>query len=66
MPSGVIRHLRTPGQATSYRAEKCCWLEARERFRARDGAPFGLKEWHGAARNPGPMGLARRQRELAA
>lgn len=65
MQSEVIRYLGTPGQAISYKVGERCWLEARESSRARKGAAFDLKEWHGAALNLGPMGLAQMQRELA-
>lgn len=65
MQSEVIRYLGTPGQAISYKVGERCWIEARESSRARKGAAFDLKEWHGAALNLGPMGLAQMQRELA-
>jgi uncharacterized protein (DUF885 family) len=42
-----------------------CWLEAREASKTRQGENFSLKEWHKAALNLGPMGLAQMQRELA-
>lgn len=64
MQSEVIRYLGTPGQAISYKVGERCWLEAREDSRARRGAAFDLKEWHRAALNLGPMGLAQMQREL--
>lgn len=65
MQSEVVRYLGTPGQAISYKVGERCWLEAREASRSRHGADFGLKEWHRAALNLGPMGLAQMQRELA-
>ncbi|MGE0598454.1 MAG: DUF885 domain-containing protein [Dehalococcoidia bacterium] len=65
MQSEVIRYLGTPGQAISYKVGERCWLEAREASRARQGDAFDLKEWHRAALNLGPMGLAQMQRELA-
>ncbi len=65
MQSEVIRYLGTPGQAISYKVGERCWLEARESCRARKGQAFDLKEWHRAALNLGPMGLAQMQRELA-
>ncbi len=65
MQSEVVRYLGTPGQAISYKVGERCWLEAREASRNRRGAEFDLKEWHRAALNLGPMGLAQMQRELA-
>ena len=65
MQSEVIRYLGTPGQAISYKVGERCWLEAREASRQRQGDSFSLKEWHKAALNLGPMGLAQMQRELA-
>ena len=65
MQSEVIRYLGTPGQAISYKVGERCWLEAREASKQRQGDAFSLKEWHRAALNLGPMGLAQMQRELA-
>lgn len=65
MQSEVIRYLGTPGQAISYKVGERCWLEARENSRRRLGEAFSLKDWHRAALNLGPMGLAQMQRELA-
>ena len=65
MQSEVIRYLGTPGQAISYKVGERCWLEAREASRKRQGERFDLKEWHRAAVNLGPIGLAQMQRELA-
>ena len=65
MQSEVIRYLGTPGQAISYKVGERCWLEAREASRRRQGDAFSLKDWHRAALNLGPMGLAQMQRELA-
>jgi uncharacterized protein (DUF885 family) len=65
MQSEVVRYLGTPGQAISYKVGERCWLEAREASRKRLGDAFDLKEWHRAALNLGPMGLAQMQRELA-
>jgi uncharacterized protein (DUF885 family) len=65
MQSEVIRYLGTPGQAISYKVGERCWLEAREASKQRQGDSFSLKEWHRAALNLGPMGLAQMQRELA-
>ena len=65
MQSEVIRYLGTPGQAISYKVGERCWLEAREASRKRQGERFDLKEWHRAALNLAPMGLAQMQRELA-
>lgn len=65
MQSEVIRYLGTPGQAISYKVGERCWLEAREASRRRQGDAFSLKEWHRAALNLGPMGLAQMQRELS-
>lgn len=66
MASEVTRYLGTPGQAISYKVGERCWLEAREASKRRQGAGFNLKEWHRAALNLGPMGLAQMQRELGA
>jgi len=65
MQSEVIRYLGTPGQAISYKVGERCWLEAREASRRRQGDAFSLKEWHRAALNLGPMGLAQMRRELS-
>lgn len=65
MQSEVIRYLGTPGQAISYKVGERCWLEARAASNQRQGDAFSLKEWHKAALNLGPMGLAQMQRELA-
>jgi uncharacterized protein (DUF885 family) len=65
MQSEVIRYLGTPGQAISYKVGERCWLEAREASKQRQGDAFRLKDWHRAALNMGPMGLAQMQRELA-
>jgi uncharacterized protein (DUF885 family) len=64
MASEVTRYLGTPGQAISYKVGERCWLEARKAAKARLGAAFDLKEWHRAALDLGPMGLAQMQREL--
>jgi uncharacterized protein (DUF885 family) len=66
MASEVTRYLGTPGQAISYKVGERCWLEAREASKRRQGERFDLKEWHRAALNLGPMGLAQMQRELGA
>lgn len=65
MQSEVIRYLGTPGQAISYKVGERCWLEAREAAKQHRGDLFRLKDWHRAALNLGPMGLAQMQRELA-
>jgi len=65
MQSEVVRYLATPGQAISYKVGERCWLEAREASKRRQGESFSLKDWHRAALNLGPMGLAQMQRELA-
>lgn len=65
MQSEVIRYLGTPGQAISYKVGERCWLEARENSMRKLGDAFSLKDWHRAALNMGPMGLAQMQRELA-
>lgn len=65
MRSEVIRYLGTPGQAISYKVGERCWLEARDASKKRQGEAFSLKDWHRAALNLGPMGLAQMQRELA-
>jgi uncharacterized protein (DUF885 family) len=64
MASEVDRYLGLPGQAISYKVGERVWLDARDDARARAGAQFDLKEFHRAALDLGPMGLAQLQREL--
>ena len=63
MASEVDRYLGLPGQAISYKVGERVWLGARDRARA--GGAFDLKEFHRAALDLGPMGLAQLDRELA-
>jgi uncharacterized protein (DUF885 family) len=65
MASEVDRYLGLPGQAISYKVGERVWLGARDAARARGGASFDLKEFHRAALDLGPMGLAQLDRELA-
>ena len=65
MASEVDRYLGLPGQAISYKVGERVWLGARDAARTRAGAGFDLKEFHRAALDLGPMGLAQLDRELA-
>jgi uncharacterized protein (DUF885 family) len=65
MASEVDRYLGLPGQAISYKVGERVWLGARDAARERAGASFDLKEFHRAALDLGPMGLAQLERELA-
>ncbi len=65
MASEVDRYLGLPGQAISYKVGERVWLGARDAARARAGGAFDLKEFHRAALDLGPMGLAQLDRELA-
>ena len=66
MASEVDRYLGLPGQAISYKVGERVWLGARDAARMRCGsASFDLKEFHRAALDLGPMGLAQLDRELA-
>jgi len=65
MASEVDRYLGLPGQAISYKVGERVWLGARDAARARAGASFDVKEFHRAALDLGPMGLAQLDRELA-
>ncbi|HEY7106364.1 MAG TPA: DUF885 domain-containing protein [Acidimicrobiia bacterium] len=65
MASEVDRYLGLPGQAISYKVGERVWLGARDEARARAGAAFDLKEFHRAALDLGPMGLAQLEAELA-
>ena len=65
MASEVDRYLGLPGQAISYKVGERVWLGARDAARERGGASFDLKEFHRAALDLGPMGLAQLDRELA-
>jgi uncharacterized protein (DUF885 family) len=65
MASEVDRYLGLPGQAISYKVGERVWLGARDAARERAGAQFDLKQFHHAALNLGPMGLAQLDRELA-
>ena len=63
--SEIDRYLGLPGQAISYKVGERVWLEARAAAASHQGAAFNLKEWHNAALQLGPMGLAQMKRELA-
>jgi uncharacterized protein (DUF885 family) len=65
MASEVDRYLGLPGQAISYKVGERVWLGARDDARSRAGAGFDLKEFHRAALDLGPMGLAQLRDELA-
>jgi uncharacterized protein (DUF885 family) len=65
MASEVDRYLGLPGQAISYKVGERVWLGARDAASDRGGASFDLKEFHRAALDLGPMGLAQLDRELA-
>ncbi|HEY3868424.1 MAG TPA: DUF885 domain-containing protein [Actinocrinis sp.] len=51
------RYLGWPGQAPSYKLGERIWLQAREEARARKGADFSLKQFHGEALALGSLGL---------
>jgi len=59
------RYLGWPGQAPSYKLGERIWLQAREDARARKGAAFDLKEFHGQALALGALGLDPLQAALA-
>ena len=65
MASEVDRYLGFPAQAISYKVGERVWLRARDDARARHGDAFDLKEFHRAALDLGPMGLAQLETELA-
>jgi uncharacterized protein (DUF885 family) len=65
MASEVDRYLGLPGQAISYKVGERVWLAARDAARRRGGDAFDLKEFHRAALDLGPMGLAQLDEELA-
>ena len=65
MASEVDRYLGLPGQAISYKVGERVWLAARDAARRRVGDSFDLKEFHRAALDLGPMGLAQLDEELA-
>ena len=62
--SEVDRYLGIPGQAISYKVGEKVWLESRAEVQRRMGAAFNLKDFHMAALNLGPMGLAQLRTEL--
>ena len=64
MASEVDRYLGLPGQAISYKVGERVWLAARDAARGRAGDAFDLKEFHRAALDLGPMGLAQLDDEL--
>jgi uncharacterized protein (DUF885 family) len=51
------RYLGWPGQAPSYKLGERIWLQARADARARQGADFDLKQFHGQALALGSLGL---------
>jgi uncharacterized protein (DUF885 family) len=51
------RYLGWPGQAPSYKLGEKIWLQAREEAKARKGAAFDLKDFHGQALALGSLGL---------
>ncbi len=51
------RYLGWPGQAPSYQVGERIWLQARDDAKARKGADFDLKKFHGDALNLGALGL---------
>ena len=59
------RYLGWPGQAPSYKLGEKIWLEAREQAKARQGADFSLKKFHGQALALGSLGLDPLQEILA-
>jgi uncharacterized protein (DUF885 family) len=59
------RYLGWPGQAPSYKLGERIWLQARADARARKGAAFDLKEFHGQALALGALGLDPLQVALA-
>jgi uncharacterized protein (DUF885 family) len=59
------RYLGWPGQAPSYKLGERIWLQAREDAKARKGAAFDLKEFHGQALALGGLGLDPLQAALA-
>jgi uncharacterized protein (DUF885 family) len=59
------RYLGWPGQAPSYKLGERIWLQAREDAKARKGAAFDLKEFHGQALALGALGLDPLQAALA-
>jgi uncharacterized protein (DUF885 family) len=59
------RYLGWPGQAPSYKLGERIWLQSREDARARKGAAFDLKEFHGQALALGALGLDPLQAALA-
>jgi uncharacterized protein (DUF885 family) len=65
MASEVDRYLGLPAQAISYKVGERVWLRARDDARARLGGAFDLEEFHRAALDLGPMGLAQLETELA-
>ncbi len=65
MRSEIDRYLGLPGQAISYKVGERVWLRARDAARARAGASFDLKSFHGRALALGSMGLDQLEEELA-
>jgi uncharacterized protein (DUF885 family) len=59
------RYLGWPGQAPSYKLGEKIWLEARDAAKARQGADFSLKKFHGQALALGGLGLDPLQEILA-
>ncbi|GIH09852.1 hypothetical protein Rhe02_79190 [Rhizocola hellebori] len=59
------RYLGWPGQAPSYKVGERIWLQARDDAKARKGADFDLKKFHGDALNLGALGLDPLRKALA-
>jgi uncharacterized protein (DUF885 family) len=57
--SEIVRYLGWPGQAIAYKVGERAWLAIRAESKARHGADFSLKAFHGAALPLGSMGLDR-------
>ncbi|CAN5166638.1 DUF885 domain-containing protein [soil metagenome] len=53
----VNRYLGWPGQAPSYKVGQRIWEQARDDYRARQGAHFSLREFHSRALDLGGVGL---------
>ncbi|MDQ6747002.1 MAG: DUF885 domain-containing protein, partial [Candidatus Dormibacteraeota bacterium] len=62
--SEVERYLGMPAQAISYLVGQREWLDIRAVVRAREGAGFDLRRFHGRALGLGSMGLAQLRAEL--
>jgi uncharacterized protein (DUF885 family) len=63
--SEVDRYLGMPAQAISYKVGERFWREARSQAQERVGSGFDLMDWHMAAMQLGPMGLAQFRDEMS-